>query len=419
MEPWKNNALVQRHEAELRALLARFRTQLFEDVTPFWQQRLEDRDCGGYFSGFDRQGRRTDEEKPGWFVGRTMYTFAALCNAFGENPAWLHLAEVGRRQLDGPFSLGGGRFAQMLARDGSVKTGFASVFTGHFAVKGLYEYLVAAGKDEDPAELALARTLTDQLLADVQDPAVLRMEGVPPGMQKHALNFMTLIVALESRKLFENAYSRVLEDCVHRSLYMFANDALAAPFELVSLDGRPVLEGAGRLVDPGHTMESLWFAIHAGEATGHPEYLCRAGEVLDWVLDRAYDEAYGGFYQHVDVERTVPEAPFLVNQYGDIPAAWDDKIWWVQAEGLYALAASALYNQNERHYRYFLRMADYVENALRDKEYGEWFAVLQRDGAMRADCKGFALKGAYHVPRCLMNLCVLLQRALDGENAEQ
>lgn len=409
------NAFVQRHEAELRRLLARYRSQLLDDVVPFWQQRLEDRDDGGYFSGFDRQGRRVGEEKPGWFVGRTMYTFAALCNTFGPNPAWLHLAEVGRRQLDGPFALGNGRFAQMLARDGSVKTGFTSVFTGHFAAKGLYEYMTAAGKAGDPAERALAKSLTDSLLADVQDPAVLRMEGVPPGMQKHAINFMTLIVALESRQIFENAYSQVLADCVHRSLYVFANDALAAPFELVSLEGRPVLEGAGRLVDPGHTMESLWFAIHAGEATGNPEYAGRAGTILDWVLERAYDEEYGGFYQHVDVERTVPEAPFLVNPYGDIPAAWDDKIWWVQAEGLYALAASALYNRNERHFQYFLRMADYVENALRDQEYGEWFAVLQRDGAMRADCKGFALKGAYHVPRCLLNLCVLLQRALDGE----
>lgn len=138
-------------------------------------------------------------------------------------------------------------------------------------------------------------------------------------------------------------------------------------------------------------------------------YIKRAETILDWVIARCYDETYGGFYQHVDVEKTIPQQRFLVNDYAGIPAAWDDKIWWVQAEGLNALAMSALYNENERHYTYFLKLYDYVQNYFRDREFGEWYSILKRDGAVRSDKKGFELKGPYHVPRCLMQLTVVLK----------
>ena len=410
----EQSAFYKAHSEELRRMAQNFERQLLEDVAPFWTERSEDTQFGGYLNSFDRQGRLTCDEKPGWFVGRGMYTFAMLYNTMGHRPEWLHLAQVGRDYMNTAFACGDGRFNQMMSRDGRVLQGFTSVFTDHFAVKGLFEYLSASGQTGDTAQKAEAKRLMEKLLKDVKDPAVLRMEGVPAGMQKHAINFMTLITALESRAVFENDYKNVWEECVHRSLYEFANDRLQAPFEYVSLNGEPVLEGEGRLVDPGHTMESLWFSMYAAEASNRPEYIRRASTILDWVLERTYDREYGGFYQHVDVENTVPEEPWRWTQYGLYPADWDDKIWWVQAEGLYALAASALYTENERHWASFVQMADYVENALHDREWGEWYAILDRAGHAKADCKGFALKGPYHVPRCLANLCVLARRYLEG-----
>lgn len=411
----QRSAFHKKHRAELERLLKTFEEELLEDVAPFWTQRVEDRQYGGYLTCFDREGVLTDTRKPGWFVGRTLYTFSLLCNAMGPRPEWLHLAQVGRDVLDTPFSRGDGRFNQMMSREGKVLEGFTSIFTDHFAVKGLYEYMEAAGKAADPAERALARRWTDRLFKDVQDPEVLRMEGVPAGMRKHAINFMTLAVALESHKIFENDYNDVLRQCVHRSLYEFASDAYEAPFEYVQANGEPRLEGVGRIIDPGHTMESLWFSIHAADRTGDTGDIARASAILDWVLARAYDKEYGGFYQHVDVDGRVPPDSWRTTRYGPYTADWTDKIWWVQAEGLYTLAASALYTENERHWRYFLAMADYVQSAFRDRKYGEWFAILHRDGSLLADCKGFELKGPYHVPRCLVNLCVLLRRYLAGE----
>lgn len=185
----------------------------------------------------------------------------------------------------------------MLDRDGTPTAGATSIFTDHFAVKGLYAYIEAAGAKE---EIPYAKALTEKLFAHVKEPDILATEGIPHNLQKHAICFMTLLVALEGRGLFKDLYRPILEDCIHRSLYQFANDRLQVPFEYVDKDGLPVPTGEGRLVDPGHSMEALWFCMRAGEELGQPRYIQRAVQVLDWVLRLGWDSEYGGFYQHVD-----------------------------------------------------------------------------------------------------------------------
>ena len=69
-----------KHEKELRRILKKVREELLFEVVPFWEKRVVDREYPGYLNCFDRQGNLIDERKPGWFVGRTMYTFAALYN---------------------------------------------------------------------------------------------------------------------------------------------------------------------------------------------------------------------------------------------------------------------------------------------------------------------------------------------------
>ena len=380
-------------------------------MIPFWEQRARKEGGFGYTICYDREGRKNADIRPGWFVGRTMHTFAALYNEAGAKEEWFSIAEAGRKALDTEFCTADGRFCQMMDAQGNVLEGPVSIFTDHFMVKGLYAYVLALKRrgEEWQREAEKAKQLTEILFENVKRQEVLSREGIPQGFQKHAVNFMTLIVALESRKLFGDTYNHVLKECVHKSLYEFASDQYKKPFEYISILGKPLLEGPGRIIDAGHTMESLWFSMTAGLELGDREILGRAGEVLDWVIDSSYDQEFGGFYQNVDALQHDPETAFEENDYAGYPVRWDDKIWWVQAEGLYALAMSALYNENERHFQYFIKEFDYVERYFRDRKYGEWYAVLHRDNSIYMDAKGLELKGPYHVPRCLLNLYILLK----------
>ena len=82
----EQSAFYKAHSEELRRMAQNFERQLLEDVAPFWTERSEDTQFGGYLNSFDRQGRLTCDEKPGWFVGRGMYTFAMLYNTMGASP---------------------------------------------------------------------------------------------------------------------------------------------------------------------------------------------------------------------------------------------------------------------------------------------------------------------------------------------
>ncbi|MDD3203082.1 MAG: AGE family epimerase/isomerase, partial [Pygmaiobacter massiliensis] len=267
----------------------------------------------------------------------------------------------------------------------------------------------AFGSDEKE----LAQQLTEALFSHVQDPKIKENEGIPAHLQKHALCFMTLIVAMESKALFGKTYQSVLDDCLYKSLYVFANDELQAPFEYVGKDGKPVLQGEGRLIDPGHTLESLWFAMHTGQQENNDAYKKRAKTILNWVLRLGWDPVYGGFYQYVDVQKGVPEDRFLYNSYDGFPVAWDDKIWWVQAEGLYTLLLSSLLNGEENHFSYFLRLHDFTQKFFMDKTVGEWNSICQRNGTVKDGRKGFALKGPYHVMRAYVQMVQVLEKALE------
>jgi len=408
----KNSSFREKYMQKIKDLAVYYRSHLLEDIVPFWEERTLDHEHGGYYNCFDREGRLYKDIKCGWFIGRNMYMFSALYNNIEKRPQWLEAAGIGRKFLTEKALTQSGRINQMMNRDGSVINGTTSIFTDHFAVKGLFEYIEASGNVDD---IPLAKSLLDKLMQNISDKAVLANECHDIRFRKHALNFMTLIISIEGKKLFKDEMKPIIETCLQDSLYTFVDDALKAPLEYVSTDGKPLYEDEGRIVDPGHTLESLWFSIKEGIDRENNNIIQRACKIIDWVIDRAWDEEYGGFYQNVDVFDTIPQKPFLSNRYEDINVAWSDKIWWVQAEGLYTLALSALLTENERHFEYFLKLHQFCKDYFSDPMYGEWYSILHRDGSILNDRKGFELKGFYHVPRSVMQLTLLFDKYVETD----
>lgn len=392
------------HKEELKSLYDYYKKELLEDIVPFWEPRIVDREYGGYFSCFDRKGNLFKDIKPGWFVGRNIYTFSYLYNVVEKRPEWLDIAAQGVEWMKKYCYKGDGRFNSGMARDGSVTDPGTNIFNDVFAIKGYYEYLVALGDERTDEQMKFAAELTDTLFKNARDMALLEKEGLPSMFRNHAVNFMTLLASIEGRRLFGDRYVEELEYRLNNAMYVFANDEYKVVFENVGADGKPLLRDQGRIMDPGHALESCWFSLRAGMECGDKENIKRAGKVLDWIIDRGYDEENGGFILLLDVEKRVPEEAQRTQNYAGTIADWGDKVWWTQAEGLNALALSALLNGNERHFAYFKKLHNYVDKHFRDHENGEWFSILTHDNRMLLDSKGFEGKGPYHVPRCVILL---------------
>ena len=69
----------------------------------------------------------------------------------------------------------------------------------------------------------------------------------------------------------------------------------------------------------------------------------------------------------------------------------------------------------EKYLDYFHKTLDYCLAHFYDKEYGEWYGYLRRDGLpTMPPCKGSTFKGPFHLPRMLGMVDLILGELLGG-----
>jgi len=124
--------------------------------------------------------------------------------------------------------------------------------------------------------------------------------------------------------------------------------------------------------------------------------------ILNWSFNLGWDSDVGGLRYFVDVANKPVQA-----------LEWDMKLWWPHNEMLIAfLMAYKLTNKEEYLDKYKL-VHDYSFSHFKDKEYGEWYGYLHRDGSVSTPLKGNIFKGPFHLPRCLMENILQIQEILE------
>ena len=70
---------------------------------------------------------------------------------------------------------------------------------------------------------------------------------------------------------------------------------------------------------------------------------------------------------------------------------------------------------DDKYWNWFEKVHAYTFSHFSDKEYGEWYGYLHRDGTVSHTQKGSMWKGPYHLPRCLMVCEQLLGMMAEGK----
>jgi N-acylglucosamine 2-epimerase len=369
--------------------------------------RTADSECGGYLTCFDRFGRLTDTDKYIWFQGRQLWMFSHLYRALEPRENWIRLAQLGRNFLVEHAYAGDGRWHYRLDRAGSVKQGTISIYTDLFVLGGLCEFAVASGSCEDSA---LIETTFDAIERNVLDP---QFKSIYHGTwseryDRHGIYMISLCKAAIARQVLGADRTKALIDhCLRKILYTFAQDEHQALFESVSRDGSFIDEAEGRLLNPGHALESMWFCIEEGLFRNDRAIVERAIAIIDWMYCRGYDAQYGGLVSFVDLTEGDPPQTDWHRATG---MQWHDKAWWVHCEALYALALAAAESGQAAFSQRFCELYDWCQNHFADREYGEWYSELYRNGSPKVLDKGTKWKAAYHLPRALLRLLKLLER---------
>jgi N-acylglucosamine 2-epimerase len=187
--------------------------------------------------------------------------------------------------------------------------------------------------------------------------------------------------------------------------------------EALSGDYAPVDTLFGRFINPGHTLEDMWFVIHHASRENDPRTARRAAGVARAVCRVGWDAQYGGFPQFLDRSGRPPEGrvepgleshPMMVK----LRALWDKKLWWTHSEALYALLLSYEVTREEWALEEYGRVHEYAFRTFPnpDRATGEWIQIRDRQGRPEDTVVALPVKDPMHILRAFLHTLGVLGR---------
>lgn len=368
-----------------------YKKDLTDNIMPFWMKYGLDRKHGGVYTCLDREGQLIDTTKSVWFQGRFGFIAAYAYNRIEKNPGWLSASKSCIDFIEAYCFDEDGHLFFEVTQEGVPLRKRRYVFSECFAAIAMSEYAIASG-DGIYAEKAL--DLFKRLLKFLSTPGFLEPKYLPAlQAQGHSITMILINTASRIRAAISDP---LLDTQINESLEAirryFLHPEFKALLEMVGPDGEFIDTCNGRMINPGHCMETAWFILEeAKHRNWDKELVQMAAQILDWSWDWGWDKEYGGIINFRDC-RNLP-----VQDYSQ-----DMKFWWPQTEAIIATLYAYRATKDERYLAMHRQISDWTYAHFPDKEYGEWYGYLHRDGTVAQPAKGNLFKGPFHIPRMLI-----------------
>ena len=389
---------------DFQKLAAQYKNELLDRVLPFWLEKSQDKAFGGYFTCLERDGSVFDTDKFIWLQGRQVWMFATLYNKVEKRQEWLDCAVQGAEFLKKYGHDGNLNWYFSLDREGNPLVEPYNIFSYTFAVIAFGQLSIATGNSE---YAEIAKKTFDIVLSKVANPKGKWNKAVAGtrNMKSFALPMILCNVALEIESLLEPAFLKeTIETCIHEVMDVFYRPELGLIVEHIGTDGQLQDNFDGRLLNPGHAIEAMWFIMDLGVRLGRKELIEKAVEIALNEVEYGWDKKFGGIFYFMD--RLGHPTQQL---------EWDQKLWWVHIETLITMIKGYQLTGNKNCLDWFERVHDYVWTHFVDKEYSEWYGYLNRQGEVLLPLKGGKWKGCFHVPRGLLQCWQILEKLAKNE----
>lgn len=381
-----------------------YRDTLLNNVIPFWENHSIDEQQGGYFTCLDRDGTVYDTDKFIWLQTRQVWTFSMLYNRVERRPTWLDIAKNGCNFLKEHGRDEEGNWYFSLNRRGEPLIQPYNIFSDCFAALGFHEYSRTSG-DEEARNIAVQ---TYQNILRRQDNPKGQYEKSVPGIRPlkgFALPMMLSVLNLEMDDILDTTQvEQSLDRCIQEVMEVFWDPEKKVMHEYVLEDGSYSDSYEGRLVNPGHGIEAMWFIMEIARRRADQNLIEKAVDITLDLLRLGWDEKYGGIYYFLDSDGHPP-----------LQLEWTQKLWWVHLETLISLSKGYLLTGRTECMDWYEKVHDYSWPRFTDSEHGEWFGYLNRQGKRYTSLKGSKWKGCFHVPRAMYE-CWQTFEALDRQD---
>jgi N-acylglucosamine 2-epimerase len=376
---------------DFKQLEKQYRDELLQNVIPFWLEKSQDKEYGGYFTCLDRQGNVFDTDKFIWLQGREVWLFAMLYNRVEKRQEWLDCAIQGAEFLKKYGHDGNLNWYFSLDRQGNPLVEPYNIFSYTFATMAFGQLSIATGNQE---YADIAKRTFDIILSKQGNPKGKWNKAYPGtrSLKNFALPMILCNLALEIEPLLDEAFiEKTMDICIHEVMDVFLRPELGGiVVENVNADGSLSDTFEGRQLTPGHAIEAMWFIMDLGKRLNRPELIEKAVQTTLKMIDYGWDKQYGGIYYFMDRKGYPPQQ-----------LEWDQKLWWVHIETLISLIKGYQLTGNKECLQWFEKVHHYTWEHFKDPKHREWWGYLNRQGEVLLDLKGGKWKGCFHVPRGL------------------
>ncbi len=376
-----------------------YKQELLNNVLPFWAENSLDKVHGGYFNCLNRSGEVYDTDKFAWLQGRQIWTFATMYAQIQQNPEWLNISTHGAnfmkkhgRDADGNWYFSFNQAGQPLIQP-------YNIFSDCFAAMGFGSLYKIDAQDE---YAQIARDTFNNILKKRNNPKGKYSKAYPGtrDLKNFALPMILCNLSLELEHLLDKEVVKSLtEEVIYEVMDVFYQKDSGLILENVKPDGSFANCFEGRSINPGHSIEAMWFMMDLAASQNNTTLINKALSIALRTLEYGWDKENGGVFYFMDIKNQPMQQ-----------LEWDQKLWWVHIETLVCLAKGFALTGNADCKKWFNIVHNYTWQHFKDPEYREWFGYLNREGKVLINAKGGKWKCCFHIPRGLLQVYKTLEK---------
>ena len=404
-------------------ILCFYKKQLEDNFFPYWAVH-EDRQWGGILNCLNNTGDQVmSTNKFTWSQGRWLWILGKL---YELKKAGV-LTQLDQTHLEGwmehtwnfitSHSLyDDSRCCFLLERDGTKIADSAtgrydtSIYADCFALIGMAQYIKVMKQQE---RFTVVQDLYKSIVKRIETGDYLTEPyPVPCGYTVHGIPMILVNTVWEycqmKRELglpFESEFCYALEKAHFILNEMYDPSGLIREHKFLGKrDGSRDEFMIDRHINPGHTLEDLWFIAEILEAAGEIDlYLEKICKIAENTFELGWDQEYGGLLRFVDLDGGKPKGKLL----SDVPEpyealimdTWDMKLWWPHSEILYLFLLLYEKSGKEKMDELYKKSAEYVFRTFPSEKNGEWVQIRSRNGLPEEKVVALPVKDPFHIMR--------------------
>ncbi|MBO5869008.1 MAG: AGE family epimerase/isomerase, partial [Oscillospiraceae bacterium] len=403
----------------------------------FWMPRCLDTENGGYLNCFTNDGSRlVSTDKYTWSQGRFLWMFSRLAtmesDLFDEaqRAEFLRYAKSGRDFLLKYALVAPNDYRCVFLTDaeGNPKglpghEGYdLSISADCFVVMGFAAYTRAVN---DPEGWDFAKKLADSVWERYQSDCYRSLPY--PVTAAHIAHGRPMILTHLFCEMYRTAMQ--VEPAVAEGMLERIDKSNRAVFEQFADEHHLIHEfraanGAFsenlfcQHINPGHTLEDMWFQLDACDLLKTDRYDCEISQIVKATMELGWDKEFGGLYHFIACDglntKYVPGEAAEEPQMSLILDDWGSKLWWVHSEALYITLLMYLRTGDTEFEKLFDKIFDYTYKTFPnpDRNIREWIQIRTREGKPQEKVVALPVKDPYHIIRNVMLIIEALEVSL-------